>query len=749
MISHSIKNIYKNFALLLLACLLCFGAAEAQTTAFTYQGKLTDSNQPQPTNGTYDVQFRLFDSPGAGTQQGATVTNGGVQVSGGVFTVSLDFGQAVFTLGSDVYLEISLRPAGSTGGYTSLAPRQRITSAPFAVQSLNAATATTAVNATTATNATSATNATNAAQLGGIAAAQYVVTGDARLSDSRVPTAGSPNYVQNASVQQANSNFNIAGNGTAAGTLSGFAVNAIQQYTIGSNRVLSIAGTNNLFAGVGAGVTNTFGSNNLFAGFGAGQGNTIGGSNAFVGTNAGLNNTSGTDNSFVGAFAGQTNTTGASNSFVGSGSGLSNTTGGSNSFVGKGAGQNNTTGGLNSFVGASAGFSNTTGGSNSFFGTSTGQNNTTGTQNSFFGRQSGFANTTGINNAFFGFGSGVANTTAVQNSFFGASSGAANTTGSFNAFFGYLAGNANTTGFNNAFFGQGAGNNNTIGQDNTFLGNFAGHNNTNSENTFIGSGAGLNNTTGKDNVFLGFNAGITATGNVDSTFVGSLAGFSNTTGILNSFVGGEAGRLNTIGSNNSFFGVSAGQGNTVGNHITTLGAFAGVSNDGLVYATAIGADSTVFENNSIALGRSNGSDTVNIYGHLELDLLRTGGTTPLCRNSSNEISLCSSSLRYKTNIGSFNPGLNLVSRLHPITFNWKDGGMADLGFGAEDVAKVEPLLVTHNAKGEIEGVKYDRISAVLVNAIKEQQAQISNLKKQIDALNKIVLRSRHHTRGRR
>ena len=50
--------------------------------------------------------------------------------------------------------------------------------------------------------------------------------------------------------------------------------------------------------------------------------------------------------------------------------------------------------------------------------------------------------------------------------------------------------------------------------------------------------------------------------------------------------------------------------------------------------------------------------------------------------------------------------------------------MKDLGFGAEDVEAVNSLLVTYNTKGEVEGVKYDRISAVLVNAVKEQQTQI-------------------------
>jgi hypothetical protein len=47
---------------------------------------------------------------------------------------------------------------------------------------------------------------------------------------------------------------------------------------------------------------------------------------------------------------------------------------------------------------------------------------------------------------------------------------------------------------------------------------------------------------------------------------------------------------------------------------------------------------------------------------------------------------------------------------------------------AEEVAEVEPLLVTRNDKGVIEGVKYDQISVVLINAVKEQQVEISGQK---------------------
>jgi len=54
--------------------------------------------------------------------------------------------------------------------------------------------------------------------------------------------------------------------------------------------------------------------------------------------------------------------------------------------------------------------------------------------------------------------------------------------------------------------------------------------------------------------------------------------------------------------------------------------------------------------------------------------------------------------------------------------------MADMGLVAEEVAEIEPLLTSTNDKGEVEGVKYDRVGVVLINAVKEQQAQIDALK---------------------
>ena len=125
-----------------------FTVASAQTTTFTYQGRLTDGGTTA--NGTYDMQFKLFD--GAGNQLASVITNSAVQVSSGVFNVTLDYGAAAFT-GADRLLEIGIRSAGDPNAYTILSPRQPLTSTPYAIR------------AGTTSNADSATNATNATQL--------------------------------------------------------------------------------------------------------------------------------------------------------------------------------------------------------------------------------------------------------------------------------------------------------------------------------------------------------------------------------------------------------------------------------------------------------------------------------------------------------------------------------------------------------------------------------------------------------
>ena len=124
----------------------------------------------------------------------------------------------------------------------------------------------------------------------------------------------------------------------------------------------------------------------------------------------------------------------------------------------------------------------------------------------------------------------------------------------------------------------------------------------------------------------------------------------------------------------------------------------------------------------------------------EVEILNLGssGATDVCRNSGNALSTCSSSERYKKNIRTLPLGLETIMQLRSVTFNWKDTNNFDLGFIAEEVEKINPLLVTYHPdknQTSIEGVKYKQITAVLVNAIKQQQEQIEKLKVEIYLLN--------------
>jgi len=124
-------------------------------------------------------------------------------------------------------------------------------------------------------------------------------------------------------------------------------------------------------------------------------------------------------------------------------------------------------------------------------------------------------------------------------------------------------------------------------------------------------------------------------------------------------------------------------------------------------------------------GLSNSQGFAGVFsGRVEVEVLDEAGSTQLCRNFRGGIAACSSSLRYRTDVSPFSGGLDIVQRMRPIAFTWKQGGMRDVGLGSEDVEQVEPLLTFRNDKGEIEGVKYNQLSAVFVNAIRDQQAQI-------------------------
>ncbi len=125
----------KRIALVLVLLLSSAVVVRAQSTAFTYQGHLTDGGVSA--SGNYDIQFTLKNALTGGVTVGTPLSAAPVAVANGIFTVTLDFDFLPFD-GGERWLEIGVRAFGSAAAYTVLVPRQKLTSTPYAIKAFSA-----------------------------------------------------------------------------------------------------------------------------------------------------------------------------------------------------------------------------------------------------------------------------------------------------------------------------------------------------------------------------------------------------------------------------------------------------------------------------------------------------------------------------------------------------------------------------------------------------------------------------------
>lgn len=114
--------------LLPLALAVICAALAACALPFTYQGRLLKGGGPPAA--TMDLRFTLYAGETGDKSTGDPVVLEDVPVANGLFTVTLDFGNAFDMDGR--WLEIAARPGDETGSYTVLAPRQPVHWAPRA-----------------------------------------------------------------------------------------------------------------------------------------------------------------------------------------------------------------------------------------------------------------------------------------------------------------------------------------------------------------------------------------------------------------------------------------------------------------------------------------------------------------------------------------------------------------------------------------------------------------------------------------
>jgi len=189
---------------------------------------------------------------------------------------------------------------------------------------------------------------------------------------------------------------------------------------------------------------------------------------------------------------------------------------------------------------------------------------------------------------------------------------------------------------------------------------------------------------------------------------------------------------------------------TAGNAITFTQAMTLDSSGNLLVGKTSASDTTVgftaYSNGTVTCARSS-----SVNGDLNLYVYSTGagaarfyvgmGGTVFATNTT--ISAISDQ-RFKENIQDLDVGLNAVMALKPRKFDWKAGKGKDIkgdrGFIAQELEQVFPDLVDEWADPAPEGeepyksVRQDLIP-VLVKAIQEQQALITQLTARLDAAN--------------
>ena len=115
----------------------------------------------------------------------------------------------------------------------------------------------------------------------------------------------------------------------------------------------------------------------------------------------------------------------------------------------------------------------------------------------------------------------------------------------------------------------------------------------------------------------------------------------------------------------------------------------------------------------------------------------SGETGAVISNSNITAYGSASDIRLKENIETIEDSVEKVKKLRGVTFNYKKDGSKSTGLIAQELEKVLPEVVyethdLHDEEDKYKAVRYGNIVGLLVEAIKDQQKQIDELKQRLD-----------------
>ena len=286
--------------------------------------------------------------------------------------------------------------------------------------------------------------------------------------------------------------------------------------------------------------------------------------------------------------------------------------------------------------------------------------------------------------------------------------GGSNSFGAYNTAFGEYALEGNQSGTFNTASGFEALLMNSSGDDNTATGGQALQNNTGSENTATGMGALSANLNGSANTAEGIGALGENIAGSDNTAHGAQALLQLTNGTGNIAVGYGAG-LNLKSGNNNIY---------IGN--------AGVTGD----------------NGAIRIGNEGTQGTTVIAGIFNGVVPGGEGAIPVYVDSAGHLGPMPSSAQFKRDIQPMGDVSDVLLKLQPVTFKYKESRdptcTPQFGLVAEEVNQVDPDLVVRDANHQVYSVRYEAVNAMLLNEFLKEHQRFEELKARLDKMEQII-----------
>jgi len=241
---------------------------------------------------------------------------------------------------------------------------------------------------------------------------------------------------------------------------------------------------------------------------------------------------------------------------------------------------------------------------------------------------------------------------------------------------------------------------------------------------------------------------VTTTGTQTLTNKTIAAGSNTISGLTNSNLSGTAGITNANLANSTISGIA------LGSNLGTLTIGTGLSGTSYNGSTGVTIANTGVTSNvagtGVSVSAGTGAVTISIgqsvatSANAQFNSLGIGmaasATAGRIDATNDIVAYSSSDIRFKENIKPIENPLEKISKISGNTYDWKEENKIehgyegnDVGVIAQEIEEVLPQLVQTRENG-YKAVKYDKLVALLIEGIKEQQSQIEELRNKIEKL---------------